>query len=127
MINAMTKNNEYDQNIINALKSLPSPLRTFDGHIVKFDLDKRYETIYEHIANKKHRLHISDIKLIPVILKDKSFLKSDKNSKKYRNYIGRRTKKNERLKYLKIVTIKNKDKTESVITIMLIKKNVDSL
>ena len=122
----MIKNKEYDQNIINALKSLPIPLKTFDNHIIKFDLDKRYETIFEHIANKKHRLHISDIQAIPLILNNKSSLKSDKNSKKYRNYIGKRVKKNERFKYIKIVTIKNKDQTESIITIMLVKKIVDS-
>ena len=49
----MKKNREYDQNIINALKALPSPLKTFDGHNVFFDIDKRDETIFEHIANKK--------------------------------------------------------------------------
>ncbi|MBO7614518.1 MAG: hypothetical protein J6T15_02305 [Bacilli bacterium] len=114
----MIKNKEYDQNIINALKMLPIPLKTFNNHIIKFDLDKRYETIFEHIA--------SDIQIIPLILKNKSSLKSDKNSKKYRNYIGKRVKKNERFKYIKIVTIKNKHQTESIITIMLVKKIVDS-
>ena len=28
----MKKNKEYDQNIINALKALPAPLKTFDRH-----------------------------------------------------------------------------------------------
>ena len=81
------KNKEYDQHIIAALKMLPIPLKTFDGHDVFFDKDKRGETIYEHIANKKHHLHVKDINVIPTILHHKNCVKNDRAGHKYRTYI----------------------------------------
>ena len=113
---------EYDQNIIQALKALPKPLKTFDGHDVLFNMDKRKETIFEHIANKNHHLHLVDIELIPIMLRNPSCLKTDRNGKKYRTYICKRKKNKERLKYLKISTLLSKDKIETVITIHAIKK-----
>ena len=72
------KNNKfYDENIVMALKSLPIPLKTFDNHDVTFEKDKRNESIFEHIANQKHKLKISDVKAIQVILKDKNSLTKD--------------------------------------------------
>ena len=117
------KNIEYDQNIINALKSLPIPLKTFDGHEVLFTTDKRNETIFEHIANKKHHLHVADISMIPSILNDKKCLKNDRNGHHYRSYIGRRKKKNERLKHLKIATQIIKGGKEIIITIYPVKNS----
>ena len=119
------KAREYDKNIIKALQNLKVPLRTFDNHNVFFNEDKRKETIFEHIANKEHHLHLVDIQLIPVILMDRTCLKIDRKGNKNRLYIGKRIKNNERLKYLKIVTKLSKDRTETVITIYPI-KNVDS-
>ena len=87
------KNKDYDQNIIDALKKLPVPLKTFDGHNVLFDEDKRKETIYEHIAIKSHHLHVVDILVVPRILLNKNCLKNDKNGVKFRNYVGIRGKK----------------------------------
>ena len=117
------KTKEYDQNIIAALKKLHIPLKTFDGHEIYFDVDKRDETIYEHISDKKHHLFVVDIQRIPLILKDSLSLKPDRNGKRYRNYIGRRGKKNERLKYIRICTEIHKNKKESVVTIYPVKKN----
>ena len=115
-------NHDYDQNIIAALRKLPIPLKSFDGHEIYFDKDKRGETIYEHIADKKHHLFIVDIQRIPIILNDKTSLKPDRNGKRYRNYIGRRGKKNERMKYIRICTEIQKGKKESIITIYPVKK-----
>ena len=115
------KNKEYDQHIITALKKLPDPLTTFDGRKVFFDVDKRNETIYEHIANKKHHLHCADIIQIPEILKNKECLKNDRNGARYKTYIGRRKKQKEKNKYLKIVTKVKKNKDESIITICTVK------
>ena len=117
------KNTEYDQNIVNALKALPTPLKTFDGHEVIFITNKRNETIFEHIANKKHHLHVVDVNTIPSILNDKKCLKNDRNGHRYRLYIGKRKKKNERLKYLKITTQIVKDNKEIVITIYPVKNS----
>ena len=84
----------YDVHIINALKALPVPLLTFDKHEVYFDEDKRNETIYQHIANKGHHLHVVDIKKITKILLDELSLKDDKKSNNFRTYIGLRGKMN---------------------------------
>ena len=116
-------NSKYDEHIIEELKKLPKSLKTFDDHIVNFDANKRKETIYEHIANKRHRLHTIDIKQIPTILLNKESLKNDRNGKKNRSYVGKRSKQKEKKKYLKIVTTVNKNKTESVVTICTVKRN----
>ena len=76
---------DYDQHIIDSLKQLPVPLKTFDGHDVLFDEDKRKETIFEHIANKAHHLHLKDIEDIKRILSTKESLKPDKSGKKIQN------------------------------------------
>ena len=89
-----------------------------------FGSDKRNETIYEHIANKKHKFHVSDIKLIPTILKNKNSLKEDKkSSKKFRNYIGKRAKKNERNKYILIITRVDKSNRETIETVHLLRNS----
>jgi hypothetical protein len=113
----------YDIHIVEALQSLPVPLVTFDGHEVYFDEDKRNETIFEHIANKSHHLHVVDILKIPEILKDQESLREDKNGDKFRNYVGRRGKKNESPQYLQITTRLKNDKEESVVTVYLIKNS----
>ena len=120
------KQREYDKHIIEELEKLPIPLKTFDNHNVLFDQNKRHETIYEHIANKKHHLHTKDIQQIPKILEQRKNLKKDKKGNKFRTYISKREKQKERLKYIKITTRINKNNQESIITINLIKKIIDS-
>ena len=122
----MKHNIEYDQNIINALKALPVPLKTFDNHNVYFDKDKRNETIFEHVGNKKHRLHIADIKVIPSIFAKKESLKKDRSGKNFRTYIGKRGKTKEKSKFLKIITRVYTNKKESILSIYPV-KNIDSL
>ena len=117
-------NGKYDQHIIEELKKLQKPLKTFDNHNVFFDKNKRKETIFQHIANKKHRLHIVDIRQIQFILLNKDCLKNDRNGKKNRCYIGKRKKQNEKNKFLKIITIVNKNNTESISTICTVKNNL---
>ncbi len=122
-MSSKTKNKEFDQNIVSALKQLQVPLKTFSGTEVYFDKNKRHETIFEHIANKNHHLTIKDINEIPTILLNENSLKSDRSGNKFRTYIGRRGKQKERIKYLKIVTEVGKGKKESIVTIYLIKNN----
>lgn len=117
----MNKKKEPDLNIVRALKELPSPLINFKGNKILFNKDKRNETIFDHIAVKSHHLHVADIKVIPAILKNSKSLVNKSDYRKGRVYIGRRGKKHEKVKYLKIVTELNKDFTESIITIYLTK------
>lgn len=107
----------YDVHIVEALKKLPVPLMTFDYHEVLFDEDKRKESIFEHIANKKHHLHVVDIRRIPQILKDKESLKCDEKGEEFRVYIGKRGKQTEKPIYLRIVTHLKENNKESIITI----------
>ena len=65
------KKTEYDTHIVEALKKLPVPLINFNGTEVYFGNHKRNESIFEHIANKKHHLTTKDIAVVPAILKDK--------------------------------------------------------
>lgn len=116
---------EFDQSIVDALKKLPVPLKSARGSEIYFDNDKRYESIFKHIANKNHHLTIKDIKAIPAILLDKNSLKLDRSGKKFSTYIGRRGKQKERIKYMKIVTQKGREKRESVVTIYLKKIIID--
>ena len=37
---------EFDQNIVDALKKLPVPLKSARGSEIYFDNDKRYESIF---------------------------------------------------------------------------------
>jgi len=115
------KRKEYDFHIVDALKKLPIPLKSFDGHDVLFDKNKRYETIYEYIANKKHRLKVKDIELLPEIFSKKSSLRKDKIGTKFRCYIFKNKAKKERLKFIKIITRINTNKTETIITIHKVK------
>ena len=107
----------YDVHIVDALKALKVPLLTFDNHKVLFDTDKRNETIYQHIANKHHHLHVVDIEKIPSILKDSKSLRVDRNGPSFRVYVGERGKKKEKPIYLKIVTEVKLENYESVVSI----------
>ena len=101
---SVKKSKYYDENIMSALKSLPVPLKTFDNHNVTFEEDKRNESIFEHIGKQRHRLKLSDIKAIPTILRDPKSLAKDSKKSVFRNYEGKRPKKNAKLKYIRIVT-----------------------
>ena len=126
MVNMSKRDNKiYDENIIVALQKLPIPLETFDGGKVYFVENKRKEKIFEHIARTSHRFRVSDIGKIPEILKSKDSLQKDKKKKDFKNYIGRRVKKNDKTKYIKIVTRKIGKNKEAIISIYLIKEKVE--
>ena len=114
-------NKNYDENIVKALKSLPQPLRTFDNQLVTFEKDKRYEPIFEHIGKQKHRMKVTDILAIPQILKDPHSLAKDVKKSIFRNYEGKRPKKNAKLKYIRIITRKVGLNKEVITTIYLFK------
>lgn len=118
---SVKNNKKYDENVLNSLKSLPVSFKTFDNHEVIFGKGKRYETIFEHISKQKHKFKTSDIKTIPKILNSKKSLQKDNKKNIFRNYIGDRPKKNTRLKYIKIVTLKVSDNKEVIVTIYLVK------
>ncbi|MCQ2802725.1 MAG: hypothetical protein MJ225_03555 [Bacilli bacterium] len=114
---------EYDQNIVNELKKLPTVMHNSNGKPIIFDDRKRKETIFEHIANKKHHLYVRDIAIIPKILRDKSSLHNDKKSHKFKNYYGKRSGKNKK-PYLKIICKVEKNKPEIIITIYTVRKRI---
>lgn len=122
---SVKKSKISDENIVSALKALSVPLKTFDNHEVYFEENKRNESIFNHIGKQKHRLKISDIKAIPSILKDRNSLSKDVKKSVFRNYEGKRPKKNAKLKYIRIVTRKISTVKEAITTIYLFKnKNI---
>ena len=122
---SVKKSKISDENIVSALKALSVPLKTFDNHEVYFEENKRNESIFNHIGKQKHRLKISDIKAIPSILKDRNSLSKDVKKSVFRNYEGKRPKKNAKLKYIRIVTRKISTVKEVITTIYLLKnKNI---
>ena len=74
----------------------------------------RHETGAEHIAGKLHELKIRDIELLPNVLKWPLSVKSDRRKGKL--YYGKRKGVN-KAPYLKVVVRKEKDGSETIITI----------
>ena len=106
------------ENIIGALLKLKTPIIGKGGkHFVVRD-ESRYESGIEHIANKRHRLKVRDIKSISEILKHPKIEMVDPNNKNYRNYYGVRKEKNNGM-LLKIVTLPYKEhyNSELIVTI----------
>ena len=78
---AKKKNTKYDQNLIEALKQLPSSIEDKrHGFVIeiKNDRARSNETRFEHIAKKNHELKVRDIKSIPEGIKEYvKFVKSN--------------------------------------------------
>ena len=114
-------NNEvdFDQNIVDALLRLKSPIIGLND--VQFYIrDKaRKESGLEHIANRKHHLKVRDIDDVPKILKKPSYSEIDPLNKSYKNYYGPRTGniKKRKENFIKIVTHPLKKNKEKIITI----------
>ena len=110
---------EYDENIIQALVKLSTPIIGKNGKEFYIRDDARYESGLEHIANKSHRLKVRDIQSVPSILKHPSFEIADPNNNNYRNYYGIRKGLNKNCSLLKIVTWpdENDPNKELVVTI----------
>ena len=109
---------KYDKHIIDALLKLKTPIIGKDGKKFLVRDDSRYESGLEHIANKRHRLKVKDIELLPNILKHPKAELQDPNNRNYRNYYGIRKGK-ESDTFLKVVTWpdKNDSSIELIVTI----------
>lgn len=119
----MAKIQEVDLNIVKALSNLKTPMKTSKGVDVFFQTaSKRNESIFEHIANKKHHMHVVDIDMIPIALKDKTALDKDKKGTKFHNYYFKRKKLKEKKTYIKIITKVISNKREEIINVYLVKK-----
>ena len=109
---------EYDQHIIDALIRLDNPIVGKDKKHFYIRSEARRETGLQHIANRKHRLKVRDIEMIPSFLKHPKYECADPLKKNYRNYYGIRESKNAML-FIKIVTWVNPSNPniETIITI----------
>ena len=90
----MRKSNDiYDQNLIDALKELPSEIEDKKHNLiicVSNDLARSNETRFEHIAKRYHELKVRDIKAIPEgIRKYVLFIKSKEIKNTYYYFIKR--------------------------------------
>ena len=113
------KQREYDENIVEALLNLKTPIIGKSGKLFFIRDEARYESGIYHIANKGHRLKVRDIESIASILKHPFFETTDPNNKNYRNYYGVRKGLNKNDILLKIVTwpYETKSGVELIITL----------
>lgn len=109
---------DFDQNIINALLALKTPIHGVDGKEFLVRDSSRNESGIEHIAIKRHRLKVRDIESLPQILKHPKLVCKDPYNPNYMNYYGIR-KGNDSNTLLKIVTWpdEHNEKRELIITI----------
>ena len=109
---------EYDQHIIDALLKLQNPIIGKDKKVFFVRNKARGETGLQHIANKRHRLKVRDIEMVPSILKHPQYMCDDPDNSIYKNYYGIR-KDGKHTSFIKIVTSpqKNNKTTEEIITI----------
>ncbi|MCQ2798052.1 MAG: hypothetical protein MJ241_06380 [Bacilli bacterium] len=117
----MAKTREVDQNIIKALKAITLPILIKDNVRVIFAEEGRNQTRFEHIADKKHRLKISDIECIEKILKKPSLVIDSKKRDQSKIFYGRR-KGNRKPPYLKIVIDFRNEKLGKIKTVYRVKK-----
>ena len=87
----------YDQNIIEALKKLPSPIEDKKHNILIYannDQARSNESRFEHIAKNAHELKARDIESIPEgIIKYVIFRKSSQHKETYYYVIKRKRNK----------------------------------
>lgn len=98
----------YDQNIIEALRKLPNPIKDKRHNLIIYVRDDRSrsnETRFEHIAKNYHDLKVRDIEAIPNGIKNYiKFCKSAKLKDTYSYYINR---KGEDKGFIKVVILKD--------------------
>lgn len=117
----MAKTREVDQNIIKALKAITLPILIKDNVRVIFAEKGRNQTRFEHIADKKHHLKVSDIQLAVPILKQPLMICESKKKDHSRCFYGRR-KGNPKTRYLKVVVDFRDDKLGKIVTIYAVKR-----
>lgn len=96
------KTSEFDQNIIAALKAIHNPILIKDNVRVIFEGKGRYQTRFEHIADKKHRLKVSDIEMLATIIKLPLVISNSRKNDKTKCFYGKRKGKPKNI-YLKVV------------------------
>ena len=92
---AKKRNEEiYDQNIIEALRKLPNPIKDKKHNLliyIRNDRARSNETRFEHISKQYHDLKVRDIEAIPNGIRNYiMFRKSDKLKDTYYYYIKRK-------------------------------------
>ena len=93
----------YDENLIEALKKLPFPIRDekHNLNIVLLEEDVRKDqNRFEHVSKVHHKLKIRDIESIPESIKKKPILLKDSGREQTYNYYLKR--KGDRYHFIKI-------------------------
>lgn len=117
----MAKTREIDKHIIKALEDLKQPLILKDNVRVIFAEKGRKETRFEHIADKKHRLKVSDIEMLPDILRNSTLISRSKKKDHSIIYYGKR-KGRKKPPYLKVVIDFRKERLGKIVTIYTVKR-----
>ena len=114
----------YDQNLIRALRKLPSPIRDVRHNLTVY-LDDRQarsnQSRFEHIARNFHELTVKDIESIPKGIVLESKLKKDKVRKDTYNYYFPRKRNDGR--FIKIsIKIEDYEKRTAIIKTIFVAK-----
>ena len=83
----------YDENLIEALKKLPFPLRDekHNLNIVLLEEDVRKDqNRFEHVSKVHHKLKIRDIESIPKNIRKNPILKKDSRKNTFNYYLKRK-------------------------------------
>ena len=115
----------YEEKMISALNSLPSPLvDKKHGIVIVFENDRARsnESRLEHIIDSRHELQPNDIKRIPKKIGKAIFRKDKERSDTYNLYIERNNYRNEFIKVS--LQIEFEKSNEAIIKTIFITKNV---
>lgn len=115
---SLMKKKKFNNDILDELKKLPPKMINNDGNIVFFGCAvRKNESREEHISKIHHNLKKKDIKRIPEILKNPLKVVDDPKRKNNKNYYAYAFDANVPTCFIKIVTSKNYDKSEKILTI----------
>ena len=115
----------YEEKLINALKSLPNPIKdTKHGILIKFEDDRARsnESRFDHISLMRHDLHLSDIRKVIQHINESIIKKDLERNNTYNLYIKRN---NFGVEYIKIsLELDFKVSNKATVKTMFITKNI---
>ena len=116
----------YEQKISNAIYSLPNPIEDKRHSLLIYFIDNRArsnETRFAHIAQKRHKLNVSDILRIPKRINTSIFKKDKERKETYNLYIKRNGYSDDQ--YIKLsLSIEDKNPCRGVVKTIFITERI---
>ena len=122
---AKKKKITYDINLLRALKKLPNLIEDKRHGLSVFVKDgkaRSNQTRFEHIVKSSHNLHVADIEMIPIAIKEHHYFIVDSKRKRSCSYIYPRS--GQKKDYLQVVINldKNDPKKATIKTVFITRK-----